>query len=158
MSDHRRGFIEGLIFAPTIGTPIIFATSVEPYVLLPVLLAVLFAGSFVFGVLLKVDPPTSIHYAPTCPYCAPIETKTTLSSGVPAVVVLRIPAKLIMERRWAWCGRCGAIYKHADGVWEQPDPAFLQGAYRAEGDDVATDGRRIKRHVAWAESVGKSDQ
>lgn len=62
-----------------------------------------------------------------CPYC-PRASRTQ---------DLRTPVGWILHRGdYAWCGRCGALYRDSPGTWDRPNPDLLEPRYRDPGREL----------------------
>jgi len=60
----------------------------------------------------------------SCPYCPPHRSGDAWY-GQPA-------AWADKDDRWAWCGRCGAMYLRSTGKWQRPDPEAWERTFRQE--------------------------
>lgn len=134
---RREGIWASVMVVSAIGMVawVVLGPAIAPALLLFVLLSACAAIAAVWSAWVEYDQRGKIAQVPCCPYCPPQKVSRKLEQGVLYDRALAVPATVIMDGRWAWCGQCGAHYRHQDRSWRRPKPGLL-GDYRDQARPV----------------------
>lgn len=126
--ERSRGRGEGVAASAmavcTVGTItwLALGTHPAPVLLLFVVISLCVGIATIWSAWADHDSHIRDDSAPCCPFCPP-EKRGALTFPVPAAVIMG-------DGRWAWCGQCGAHYRHADRTWKRPKALFQDDPYR----------------------------